>query len=304
MTAQEIIHKTAEACIPGRIRLRIEKMCREGLVDVEGLSEIRLRAGRPSSVTVFGSNIIIDEVLGEAELYDCLASLCRGSVYAYADTAKEGYICGGGGIRVGVCGTFAPDGRGVREITSLNIRIPRAVRNICGGILGMCFDGQTVSSVLIYSPPGIGKTTLLRDIAATLGGQYKKRTAVIDTRGELYMDEMFRGTVCDILAGYPRPKGIEIATRTLYPEVVICDEIGDTDEARGIIAAQNTGVPIIATAHGSCVEGLLLRPGIKMLHDAHVFSGYIGIERESVNRRFSGHFTHKFTSWEEADILR
>ena len=138
---------------------------------------------------------------------------------------------------------------------------------------------------------------MLRDLAARLGKSH--RVAIIDTRGEIYVPEMFEGTLCDALVGYSRAEGIEIATRVLSPEVLMCDEIGDADEARQLLYAVNSGVPIIASAHAASVGELMARTNIRMLHDGHVFYGYIGIARERVNGRFTRSFAFDFTAWED-----
>ena len=109
-------------------------------------------------------------------------------------------------------------------------------------------------------------------------GAPPRRVAVIDTRFEIETKPLQECCHVDFLSGYPRGKGIEIATRTLSPQYIICDEIGGYEEAEAILSAQNTGVPIIATAHASSVEELLLRPNIRTLHEHHLFSDYIGIQ--------------------------
>ena len=103
----------------------------------------------------------------------------------------------------------------------------------------------------------------------------------------------------DVLSGYPRALGIEIAARSMNAQLIVCDEIGDVSEAQAIVAAQNCGVPLLATAHGSSVEGLLRRTGIRILHDARVFGAYVGIRREAGERDYR----YTFTSYGEADAI-
>ena len=140
--------------------------------------------------------------------------------------------------------------------------------------------------VLIYSPPGIGKTTLLRSVAVMLAsggwseGTEPLRTVVIDTRGELAFASEGRDLCLDVLSGYPRRRGIEIATRCLNAEVIICDEIGDYEEAMSLVASHNCGVPLIASAHAGSVNQLLSRTGLRLLHEAKIFGAYVGIERD------------------------
>ena len=127
--------------------------------------------------------------------------------------------------------------------------------------------------------------------------------AIIDSRCELYIDGMFDDTLCDVLIGYPRAAGIELATRTLSPEVMISDELGDAEEARLILSAQNAGVPMIASAHASSVEELLLRPNIRLLHDNRVFSYYVGVSRELVNGQMSRSFRFNAVPAEDVQCI-
>ncbi len=289
-----------ELCVPMRIVNKLKQLSDMGQITYENTTELRLRENRPVSITFDGKNIALAERLTAEEISECAAKLCRGSVYAHGDTIKEGYISVGGGVRVGVCGTLAPDGRGVREFTSLNIRLPHIVRGVCEPLIKSCLQDGKIRSALIYSVPGEGKTTLLRDAAAKFGGELSRRVCIVDSRGELYIEELFRDTLCDVLSGYPKGVGIEIATRTLSPELIVCDELGGETETRAILQAQNSGVPIIASAHASSVSELLSRPNICLLHERNVFDAYVGITRERVNGRVSRCFLYDIT--ESGDV--
>ena len=285
-------------CLDPKLVGCISKLLANGQISKDDINEIRLRADRPSSITCQGRNITLSVTLSERELGECVTRLCGGSVYAHSDTVRMGYIMFSHGVRIGVCGTLAPDGRAVGTVTSLNIRIPHAIRGVCDGLYSLSVESGRISSMLIYSLPGVGKTTALRDLAAKLGEQY--RVAVIDTRGELYIPRMFEGTLCDFLIGYPRAHAIEIAVRTMSPQVIICDELGDAGEAGQILSCVSTGVPIIASAHGENIAELISRPNIRLLHDGHVFSRYVGIRREKVGGRLSRSFLCDECLWEDA----
>ena len=256
-----------------------------GAVNRKKVTELRFRANAPASVTYDERNISVfggrEIVLSDGDMRALLSRLCDESVHTYGSTINEGYVTLSGGIRIGVCGKAVSDGvrvANVREIGAISVRIPQAITGVSAEILPLILKGQRIYSALFYALPGAGKTTLIRDIAARIGA--KRRVAVVDSRGEIYMREMFEHSLCDFLDGYPKGSGIEIATRALSPEVIVCDEIGD-GEADKILAAQNTGVPLIATAHGGALSALLMRPGMKKLYESGVFRYYIGVSRHT-----------------------
>lgn len=294
---ENFVPKEIACCLPDGVLSAIERAARENGVSPDEINEIRLRASGVVSLTCRGENIVLGCRTCEREIRECVTRLCRGSLYAHGETVRRGYIMPGGGVRVGVCGNLTADGRALGEITSLNIRVPHMIRGVCDKALALCLAGGRIRSTLIYSPPGVGKTTLIRDLASRLARTH--RVAVIDTRGEIYAPEMFEGTLCDALVGYSRAEGIEIATRTLSPELLVCDEIGDVDEARQMLAAVKAGVPIIATAHASSINELIARPNIRTLHEGRVFSGYVGITRERINGRLARSFVLDFSMWED-----
>lgn len=266
--------ETAYTCLGGRMAGHLE--------------EIRLRADRSMSITVGGGNRRVDQTLTSAELFSILTRMCGGSLYAYSQNINEGFVTLEGGVRVGIAGEAScEDGHvvGVREITALCIRIPHAHENIgqemADLLKHMKQASGTPQGLLIYAPPGVGKTTLLRGVTAHLsGGQDPLRTVVVDTRGELTFPLGGERLCLDILTGYPRALGVSIATRCLNAQVIVCDEIGDGREAAALISAYHGGVPLIATAHGGSVKELLCRTGLRLLHKAGLFGAYVGLHRD------------------------
>jgi stage III sporulation protein AA len=112
------------------------------------------------------------------------------------------------------------------------------------------------------------------------GGDEPWRVAVVDSRGELGMGLEDPALTVDILTGYPRAKGVEIAARTMNPQLIVCDELGDPREAEAILALQNCGIPFLASAHAGSTEELLRREGLLRLHRGRVFGLYVGLRRQ------------------------
>ena len=248
------------------------------------LEELRCRSGRRAYVSIGGRNIMLSYVVSVSDMNMMTDAICGGSLYAHSETMAEGFITLEGGVRVGICGRAVVEGGkiiGIYDVSGLNYRIPSPLLKVGASVCRLLNEGGC-NGVLIYSPPGVGKTTLLRGIAAGMSsGSGARRVAVIDTRGELGSALTGEELSLDILVGYPRGKGIEIATRTLNPELIICDEIGDLSEAQSIVTAANSGVPVVATAHADSVDALLKRDGFDRLHRAAVFGYYVGIRRNT-----------------------
>lgn len=293
----EVIPRKIDLLLPYRLSDEIKKRARE----LSRIEEIRLRRGRAASISVNGQNVMLSCVLSGDEIEKVLSDALGNSLYAHSETINRGYVTLDGGIRIGICGRAASEGDrvyGVYDVSSLNIRLPRALMSVGQPICRELARLGGSAGVLIYSKPCGGKTTLLRAVAAKMSaGNSPKRVAVIDTRGELAPPESEKNLCIDMLSGYPRALGIEIATRTMGAELIVCDEIGDPSEAEAIIAAQNSGVPLVASAHADGILPLLRRSGIRRLHDAHVFESYVGIER------VFGDFRYEFFSWEMADDI-
>ena len=257
-----------------------------------------MRRGYRASVICNGENIPIEYVAEGDELDELLSRLCGGSLYAYSHTINQGYLSLPGGIRVGVCGSAAMEnGRviGVNDVSGLIIRLPHPPTVSAEPLIRLIKEMKGLGGALIYAPPGVGKTTLLRAAAiSAASGVHSMRTVVVDTREELSTALSGNSLTLDVLIGYPREIGIGIAVRSLGAELVICDEIGGPRDASAILHAANCGVPLLASTHADCVATLLRRPSIAMLHRARVFGAYVGITRSP-----SEGFSFEITRWED-----
>lgn len=258
---------------------------------VDAVTEIRLRKNRNIVLTTLDGKISTSYKVCEDELNKCVFAICDGSLHAHDETIAQGYISCEGGIRVGICGKAVTNNdtiNTVYDFSSINIRIPRSVTGIGSPIVQKIKNSAYNESILIYSAPGVGKTTLIRDIARSLSSPpHNIKVGIIDSRCEIADKRLYQCENADIFENYPKAKAIEIAVRTMSCEYLICDEIGSYDEAKSLLSVQNSGVPVIATAHADNVIDLLMRPNIRILHEACCFDTYIGVKRTGDKMKFS-----------------
>ncbi len=246
------------------------------------IGELHLRAGRPASVTCNGENRLLNYRATQKILSDILVACCAGSVYAYRDTIRAGYVPLVGGVRLGLAGRAVCEGDdvvAVTDLTSLCFRIPRYVRDVAKEVYQTWAQGGTAGGVLVAAPPAGGKTTFLKDFIRLAASE--RRVAVIDSREELVPGE--EGDMVDVLRGYPRGAGLEIALRTLSPELMVCDEIG-VEELHAIQRAAHAGVPLIASIHGSSLEQVCKRKEIKEMLSGGAFDYFVTLGRRDGQR--------------------
>ena len=159
------------------------------------LEELRLREGFPLRAVSGGEEWTCPawqaRTLTQEDLHRVLETAGQGSVHTILDQLRRGYVTAAGGVRIGVCGEGAvQDGQlqSFRRVTSLAIRLPRAVPGVARPLIPQLLEGGRLASTLILSPPGLGKTTLLRDLIRCISsgdGLPPLRVGVADERGEL-----------------------------------------------------------------------------------------------------------------------
>lgn len=282
--------------LPMRIYDEIMKQWRDDRI----FEEIRIRRGRQAYCVICGQNVMLNSIATDEEMEYILKKITNDSLYTHKESISNGYITFSNGLRIGVIGKASIEDKkiiGVHSINEYSIRIPNRILINCKEIFDRTDFFRYPKSILIYSPPGVGKTTLLRSMIKIISkGNTAKRVAIIDSRDELAYDLDERYLLVSMLSGYPRKEGIEIAVRVMNPQVIVCDEIGDEKDASAIIDAQGAGVPIIASCHGNSLQDIFSHRGIQVLHRAHIFDYYIGISRKGDLEN-----SYKIDTWEEAN---
>jgi stage III sporulation protein SpoIIIAA len=154
------------------------------------------------------------------------------------------------------------------RIVGLTCRVGRAVYGTVSIIEDLVQSGR---SVLLLGRPGVGKTTMLREIARVLADEYGKRVIIVDTSNEIAGD----GDIPHPAIGHARR--MQVATPNMQhavmieavenhmPEVIVIDEIGTALEAQAARTIAERGVQLVATAHGNALENLMMNPTLSDL---------------------------------------
>lgn len=214
------------------------------------LQEIRIRVERAILLKTRQADIIIEYQISTSEILQTLEKLCENSIYAYKNQICEGFLTIRGGHRIGITGTAVIENEKVinlKYITSLNFRIAREVINCSKHLLNEIIDleNNNIYNTLLVSPPGKGKTTMLRDIIRNISNgipeiHFKGITCgVVDERGEIAA--MYKGAPqndvgirTDVIENINKAKGMKMLIRSMAPEVIACDEIGCKEDVQAI----------------------------------------------------------------------
>ncbi len=238
----------------------------ESVMKTEGyagkITEISLRGEKNTVIKADNRYIRLGCTTSFAEIALTMQKLCEMSVYAYIDEIRNGFITVKGGHRVGVCGTaVVKEGKitNIKNISSLNIRVAHEVKR-CSDNIKLDFK-----SLLIISPPGCGKTTILRDLCRRIG--QTKKVSVIDERGEIAavfngQPEFDLGDMTDVMSLCDKAQGIEYMLRSMSPDLIVTDEIARKD-SDAIRKSLSYGVGIAASVHGDDIRGTLRRLGFE-----------------------------------------
>lgn len=274
--------------------------------DKRQIYEIHVRIGRPLFLVGEQGEEVLQEPgmqpysVTKEDLRETLDYMAGYSIYAYEDEMRQGFLSMRGGHRVGIAGKVILEGgriRAMKSVSSINVRLAHERKGCADDVMPYVQSERGVAHTLLVSPPGCGKTTLLRDIIRQLSDgreEYPGITVgVVDERSELAgcyegVPQNDVGARTDVLDGCPKAEGMQMLLRAMAPDVIAADELGKEEDFRAVEAVIHCGCRLIATAHGNSLEELWRQPFFQRLMEMQVFERYIFLGRRGRAGRIEG----------------
>lgn len=255
----------------------------------DGINEIRLRVGKRGIVITSKIEVMLGICITIQDLLEILIRVSKNSIYAIQNDINNGFIVIPGGHRIGICGEVVlQDGKikNIKNINSMNIRVARQLIGCADKLMPSIIQDNKFTNTLIVSPPGCGKTTLLRDTIRQLSngisrlGFLGRNIGLVDERGEIAsvsngIANLDVGIRTDVISNCPKSIGMEMMVRSMGISIIATDEIGSTNDIEAIQYASLSGVGLVFTMHGRNLDDILKKQNMKELLNNLLFQNVV-----------------------------
>lgn len=297
MQKDEILH-----IFPDFMRSGWEKVAERA----KNIQEIRMRINQPVTICMNhrewfleGNGSLTEDVRcavysREKDLEAILSHVCRASIYAFADEIRQGFVTIPGGHRIGLSGQVILEDqnriRNIKYIRYLNIRIAHEIIGVSDKALPYLYRNREAVNTLIISPPGCGKTTMLRDLVRNLswGNAYGpgKNVGLVDERSEiagsfLGIPQKDIGIRTDVMDACPKREGMMMLIRSMAPDILAVDELGSAKDVEAMHQALQCGCRMLATIHGHSIEEVSRKGYMQEVMKEQLFERYLVLGKEN-----------------------
>lgn len=282
-------------------------------INFNNVYEIRLRVNKPIAINQLGQTYFLSLkgqtsncndaiILTKEEIEIIYYSICENSIFSVNDKIKHGFITLKNGARVGIAGEIVYENDKIstmKNISSLNIRIPHEIYGCAEIAFNYCIT-NTFENTLIISPPGAGKTTIMRDLARQISKHnIAYNIMIIDERNEISntiggITNFDVGILTDVIINSSKEFGFNTAIRTMRPDIIFTDEIGSIKDIESIRLAATCGIKLAATIHAASLNDIRNKKELEELIQSKIFKRYILLSTRKGVGTYEGIFDENF----------